>query len=382
MRDARIRTGAALVVLALGASCSDDEAAEPALEARSGAPTTLAAVASADDVDDDAPTTSQTPIGESTTPTMAPVDTPVARDAVEVAIGFLDAYGAFDADRALSYLTEEAIDDARPVEFARTPEEFRRELAMYEAFRYRHTITACEQTGESPSGTTVRCAFDLDEFGSDEVGLGPYTDNYWELTVRDGRLTSALSSWAFETNGSSTERWGPFAGWMRTNYPHEVLSFYTDDSQHQFVNTAEAVPLLERRVNEFVAEERDRLESATAFVHAWIAGDGDAAGAVLAPDGTWEDVAAGDLPALLDWLRAVGADYRSDGCRLRPAMGDVECPYSVDNDLTRFLGVGPIANRFVVEVAGGAITEVNDVPNEQARSGVVDVRRLGGGEPS
>ncbi len=146
-------------------------------------------------------------------------------------MAFLTAYGAYDADRALSYLADEAIDDPRPVQLARTPEGFRGELAIYEAFRYRQTITGCEEVGESPSGTAVRCAFDMHEFGSDEVGLGPYTDNYWDLTVRDGKLTSATSTWASSANGSSDERWEPFANWVRANYPDDVLELYTGDTQ-------------------------------------------------------------------------------------------------------------------------------------------------------
>ncbi len=98
---------------------------------------------------------------------------------------------------------------------------------------------------------------------------------------------------------------------------------------------------------------------------AWVAGDGAAAAALFTADGTWDDVSAEQLPALHDWLRAVGAEYVSDGCRLRPAMGDAECTYSVENDLTQALDTGPIANSFVVESADGAISAVNDVPNER-----------------
>ena len=278
-------------------------------------------------------------------------------------MGFLDAYGAFDADRALSYLSEEAIDDPRPVEFASTPEEFRRELAVYEAFRYRHTITGCETVGDSPSGIALRCAFDRHELGSDAVGLGPYTDNSWELTVRDGKLTSAASEWTFDR--SSPERWEIFSSWVATNHPDEVLVLYEDDSRSQYANTDEAAVLLKQRVDEFVAQEVALLETAGTFMDAWVAGDGDAAADLFTADGQWEEVGAGELPAVHDWLRAVGADYRSDECRLRPRMGDVECPYSVDNDLTRFLGVGSIPNRFVVTSTDGAISSVNDVPNEQ-----------------
>jgi hypothetical protein len=107
------------------------------------------------------------------------------------------------------------------------------------------------------------------------------------------------------------------------------------------------------------------MEAARALMDAWVTGDGAAAAALFAADGTWEDVPAERLPELHDWLSAVGAAYMSDGCRVRPAMADVECTYTVENDVTRVLGTGPIANRFVVEVAEGAILSVNDMPNEE-----------------
>ncbi len=289
---------------------------------------------------------------------------PTEPSAVEIATGFLAAYGAYDADGALSYLADEAIDDARPVELAGTPEEFRRELAVVEAFRYRQTITGCEQEGDSPSGIAIRCAFDMHEFGSDELGLGPYTGNYWDLTVRDGKLTSASSSWAFRTNGSSRERWEPFASWVQTNHPDDVPVLYADGTLTRFATSDEAIVLLEERVDEFVAQELAGLEAARELMDAWVAGDGDAVADLFAPDGTWEDVAADQIPALHDWLRVVGADYRADACDLRTTV-ESRCDYTVENDLSRFLGIGPIANRFVVTVEDGHITRVDEVPNEQ-----------------
>ena len=294
-----------------------------------------------------------------------PADAPTSDpDAIEVAMGFFDAFGDFDADRALSYLAPEAFDEANGNAVSATPEEFRNMLAVYEAFRHRQTITGCEQTGVSPAGTTVRCTFDRHELGSDAVGLGPYTDNYWEVTIRDGKVTSE-SSEGWNLSESSPERWGRFSRWVSATHPDDVPVLYPNGVDSAYANTDEAAVLLKQRVDEFVAGELTQLETAGAFMDAWTAGDGEAAAELMAADGTWEAVAAGDLPALLDWLRIVGADYRSDGCGLRPAMADVTCPYSVENELTRFLGVGPIANYFVVEVADGLISEVNDVPNEQ-----------------
>ena len=173
-------------------------------------------------------------------------------------MGFLDAYGAYDADRALSYLADGAIDDARPADMARTREEVRGELAVFEAMRYRHTITGCEEVGESAAGVAIRCTFDMHALGSDEVGLGPYTGNHWDLTVRDGAITAAASSWAAATNGLSSQRWEPFAEWVETNHADDVVVVYADhdhDGYNHFANSEEAVALLEQRLDEFVAEE-------------------------------------------------------------------------------------------------------------------------------
>jgi hypothetical protein len=131
-------------------------------------------------VADNAPDDDVTPIGVT-----RPVDTSASSNAepsgsspgeatepsaVEVAMGLLDAYGAYDADRALSYLADEAVDDDRPADMARTREDFRGELAVFEAMRYRHTITGCEEVGESAAGVAIRCTFDMHALGSDEVG--------------------------------------------------------------------------------------------------------------------------------------------------------------------------------------------------------------------
>jgi len=303
---------------------------------------------------------------------LSPADAPVAPtadpDAIEVAMGFLDAYGDFDADRVLSYVSADAISDPQQqaVSFlaGSSPEEFRHELAIYEAFRHRQTITGCEQIGVSPAGTTVRCTYDRHEFGSDAVGLGPYTGNYWDLTIRDGKITATVSEWNID-DGSSAERWGPFSRWVVANYPDDVPVIYPTGINNAIANTEEAAALLTQRVDEFVAEELDRVEIAGTFMDAWTAGDGEAAADLFAADGHWEDVDAGELPAVLGWVRAVGADYHGDGCTRGRTTTDVTCDYSVENDLTRFLGVGPIANYFVVKVADGAISEVNDVPNDQ-----------------
>jgi hypothetical protein len=149
MRQAWIRTGVALLTLAVVPSCSDDDqSAKATTSERADPPTTPAGDASPEDV----------------------------------TVAFLDAYGAFDADHAMTYLTDEAL-----AGMWGTPESFRLELALLEAQGYKETITGCEPPGDSSSGTTVRCAYDFHGIRSDEMGLGPYSDNYWEFTVGDER---------------------------------------------------------------------------------------------------------------------------------------------------------------------------------------------------
>jgi hypothetical protein len=174
----------------------------------------------------------------------------------EVARGFLDAYGAFDAERALTYLTDEAIARlAGTAAAANTRDEFRLELALLEAQGYKQTITGCEPQADSASGTTVRCSYDFHGIRSDEMGLGPYSDNYWDLTVRDGKLVSATSSIAFMTNGFSEQVWEPFAEWVATAYPDDVVRMYDSGSQTDFRLSEESIQLWEQRSREYAAAQ-------------------------------------------------------------------------------------------------------------------------------
>ena len=73
--------------------------------------------------------------------------------------------------------------------------------------RWKQTITGCAQQGESPGGVTVRCTFDLHMLGSDQLGLGPFGDNYWDLTIRDGKIISGWM-WAPSDINGFAERSG------------------------------------------------------------------------------------------------------------------------------------------------------------------------------
>jgi hypothetical protein len=129
---------------------------------------------------------------------------------VTVAREFVDAVGRFDADAAISYLTNDAIVQGDEIAAgADAAEELRLTLAHYRATRYKQTINDCVQVGTSAAGVNVSCAFDVQAIRSDEIGLGPYTGNYWRLTIRDGKIVSAQQAIAIQTNGFAEQVWAP-----------------------------------------------------------------------------------------------------------------------------------------------------------------------------
>jgi hypothetical protein len=170
-----------------------------------------------------------------------------------VARGFLDAYGSFDADRALTYLTTDAIAQGVAEEDRTTPEQLRLGIASERALGYKQTIRGCEHQGNSASGVSLRCAFDFHAIRSDEIGLGPYTGNYWSLTVRDGKIVSARREVDFTTSGFEDQIWEPFAKWVSIEHPDDALALGTDESQGIQPVTADSIRLSEQRTAEYVA---------------------------------------------------------------------------------------------------------------------------------
>jgi hypothetical protein len=169
-----------------------------------------------------------------------------------VAREFLDAYGSFDADRALSYLSTDAMAQGVVEEGRTTPEQLRLGIASERALGYKQTIRGCEHQGNSVSGINLRCAFDFHAIGSDEIGLGPFTGNYWSLTVRDGKIVSAQREVEFN-NGFGDQIWEPFAKWVSIEHPDDALALGTDESQGTQPVTADSIRLSEQRSAEYLA---------------------------------------------------------------------------------------------------------------------------------
>jgi hypothetical protein len=180
---------------------------------------------------------------DTTTPA---VDSPITAD--EVAAGFLEAYGAFDADQAMIYLA----DDASTSELTGgegTPQEFRHFVSWLKAGGYKQMLDSCEEQSNSASGTRVHCTFDFHFLRSDEVGLGPYSGSSFDLTVLDGEITRVSLLW--ELGEFSSQMWEPFAAWVSMTYPEDAAVMYEDETYSLERRTEEAIRLWERHTREY-----------------------------------------------------------------------------------------------------------------------------------
>jgi hypothetical protein len=122
-----------------------------------------------------------------TTPVNEPptVD-PAHAAAEELARGFLDAYAAFDAQKAMTYVADDAdlrdlIDVSRQV--PANAEGLSLRLSLLQAMGVELTVTSCEATPIG-SDTSVVCESVFHALGSDQIDRGPFNNSPFVFTVR------------------------------------------------------------------------------------------------------------------------------------------------------------------------------------------------------
>jgi hypothetical protein len=171
-----------------------------------------------------------------------------------VATGFVEAFGAFDADRVIAYRADDAgitpliaWVTSKPVEG--TLDELRLVLACLEASGHKQMLDACEQVSSSASGTSLHCTFRFPGLRSDELGLGPFEGSCFDLTVRDGEIVQA--SIYLETAEFSPQVWEPFAAWMEATYPDDAAVMLSTGGNGARLSE-EAIPLWEQHTHEYV----------------------------------------------------------------------------------------------------------------------------------
>jgi hypothetical protein len=163
--------------------------------------------------------------GGSLVGTQRPAGEGNSTDAAEdVVRGFLAAFGAFDAEAAMTYVADDAdlrglIDHPAPA----NEEGLSLTLALLEAQRVRFTITSC-QAVPFGAATSVVCEFAFHALGSDVLGRGPFSGSTFVFTVRDGEIVEAGSSPNYDRFASRMR--APFAEWVYATYPEDFHVMY------------------------------------------------------------------------------------------------------------------------------------------------------------
>ena len=166
---------------------------------------------------------------------------------VEIATAFVEAYGSFDMDRAASYLAA----DAKLSQLDGGEEGWRTTNRLLEGQGFKLLLDSCEERDSSSSGTIVRCTFDFHGIRSDEIGLGPFSGSWFDLTVQEREIVSASMYWGIAE--FSPQVWEPFDLWVSETYPEDAAIMYTDGITHSMWQlTEESISLWEQRSREYV----------------------------------------------------------------------------------------------------------------------------------
>jgi hypothetical protein len=176
-----------------------------------------------------------------------PAEPPTAYDPIDLSVAskFVKAFGAFDGERAITYLADNPYLEMD----ATTPKEVPMFTSFLEAQGYKQIPDEeCSVTGSYVSDTMVRCRFDWHAIRSDEIGLGPYPGS-WDLTVRDGEIESVTLSWNIKK--FSLQMWEPFRDWVSASHPKDFGVMYTGGGTN-FALTEESIRLWEQRTREYV----------------------------------------------------------------------------------------------------------------------------------
>lgn len=160
----------------------------------------------------------------------------------QVATAYVDAYASYDRPRLKSFLAGDALANWPTLSQGNRADE---------AIEFRVLLDSCTAKDNSSAGTLVVCAFDVHALGSEQLGLGPYSNNQLVLTVRDGKIIKSDMYFDYVNNGFAVEMWEPFVAWVTKHYPKDVPAMFDGNNARP---TDKSVELFHQHIADYVAK--------------------------------------------------------------------------------------------------------------------------------
>jgi hypothetical protein len=159
----------------------------------------------------------------------------------QVATAFVNAYADYDRPRLKSLLAGDAL--------VNWPDLSQNNLAD-EAIEFRILLDSCTELYPVGAGTRVQCPYDVHALGSEQLGLGPYTNNRFLVTVQDGKIIASEIYFDYGNNGFNVQMWEPFVAWVTQHYPRDVPAMFDGNEARPEATSAE---LFHKHIAEYVA---------------------------------------------------------------------------------------------------------------------------------
>jgi hypothetical protein len=161
----------------------------------------------------------------------------------QVAAEYVDAYAHFDRARLKSVLGGDAL-----AQWRTTLSKFNR---SDEAMEFTILPGHCSPQPGAGADTSVTCTFNMHGLGSEQLGLGPYSNNDFGIVVRDGKVVQAEMHFDYGNNGFAGQMWEPFVAWVTRNYPKDIPKMI--DSNANPLPDPASIKLWHRHIGEYVA---------------------------------------------------------------------------------------------------------------------------------
>ncbi|MFV2039208.1 MAG: hypothetical protein ACC660_03095 [Acidimicrobiales bacterium] len=232
-------------------------------------------------------------------------------------------------------------------------------------------LTAPECLASEPVGDSVTVAC---EYGSSEALIQAIPTTPIPIALDVVVTPDGIRSWNRQLTSPDFTTYGdPFNRWVQANHPEDVdPAPFAWESVAEAQQRGESEGALAEEWGAFLEASgcdfnsltcSQAIQTATAFVEARDAWDGEAVRALVADDAVIDDFVAtpDEYLTSVEFERVTGWRFMQPKCLASDSgkVGEVTCTYTMQNAWSQALGVGPFSgSRFDFVIVGGEIREL------------------------